>query len=89
MPLFGSISNYLKIFKGGPGGFGQLPSSLISQFGSMFGGSIPGIGRPGQSGPFGLPGQSGPGQFGLPGQSGPSNPFNQMIPGGPQVAPSP
>ena len=80
MPFFGSISNYLRFFKGGSGGgFGGIGgmggSGMLNQITSLIGGGGSSGGFPGGQMPFPSPGgrgfPSGPGGF-PGGQGGPA-----------------
>ena len=79
MPFFGSISNYLRFFKGG-GGSSSMLSNITSIFGGGGGGPFGGFG-PSQGGgyPSSGPFPSGPGgQFQGPGFPNASNIFQML-----------
>lgn len=60
VPFFGSLSNYLRMIKGGAG---AIPTGMMSKFSNMFGGSIPGFGQSGSMVPGGPQAPSSPMDF--------------------------
>ena len=86
VPFFGSVSNYLRMIKGGGMGGGGGPMGMISQFSNMIGVNIPGM--PSGFGPSRQQNMDyGPRNFGNQGY-GPSN-IMPSGPGGQQFPPDP